>query len=388
MKRHRQIALVSVVQGEETTLEPILARTKPNCIILVICNRKQDNTGPWMIQSLHAKVSRSCTKLGLEDATIITIIGPHASKSLVDVSQFFSGIFSHLTGRGFDLVLDLTDLEKKWMILLYNAALRHRPCVHSILMMDGDELIPFWIYKQLTKAEKTILEYLFESHPKAMTPSEITEEYLQEHGHGQGSFISKILRNLNEIGLIQEDKEGRYKFITLSDHGLSLFCPEETKKYIQTHLSLPSVQNPFSSLISSLFQERIKMHEAPSLDKWLSFLHSTYFLFSDFQEATRLGFKKNEGLAFYLCQAISEMTASGHLPTVSEIDKKLMTKIRFLSSQAAARNDVIYHPTYSRFLNEKEPRRQQMLKRILALDPRIKTFTNSKKRKKDNATTI
>ncbi len=384
MTRHRQLALIVIVQHEETPLDLVLTKIKPNCIVFVTCPQEEhEDKIPAKKHVLISRTKRTCQEIGLEDINIMVINGPKITDPLVKVARFFNGLFSIMTGKGFDVSLDLTRVDKKWILVLYVSALRQRPCITSIFMANSNEITEFWVYKELTAAEKTILEYLNEVHPSSLTPTEITEEYLLEYGQGHGSFISKILRNLNDSGLIHVKKEGRYKHIMLSKHGLSLFSSEEIKASIQTQLTIPVPDDPFSTAVSKVILNQIRRYHAQTIKEWTKFMNSTYFRISDLHEAKSLGFSENEGLNFYLCQTISSrLEVKNSKPTLEELDIALRTRILSMASQETAKKDALYHPSIARYFKASKKQRLQLLSRMLNEDARFKDILSRKNKEK------
>jgi len=165
-----------------------------------------------------------------------SLLEPISTENFYQLLHYFRALLSYVEKLGYQIMIHLNSGLMIWRMALYLAAAEFKSSIYLTYLFNKDtgDIQKIWIYRDLSEQEKIVLEIL--SNNKRLSISEIQKIYKSKTGTGTLSYVLKIVKSLVEEGILLESKEGRTKYVVLSELGKSLGNFEEYSKLIKEQL--------------------------------------------------------------------------------------------------------------------------------------------------------
>jgi len=151
-----------------------------------------------------------------------SLLEPISTEDFYQLLHYFRALLSYIEKKGYQIMIHLSSGIMVWRMALYLAAAEFKSSIYLTYLFNKQtgDIQKLWIYRDLSDQEKLVLEIL--SKNEKLSISEIQKIYKNKTSTGTLSYVLKIVNSLVKEGILLESKEGRTKFVVLSELGKSL----------------------------------------------------------------------------------------------------------------------------------------------------------------------
>ncbi|MHA1820270.1 MAG: hypothetical protein ACTSU2_00230 [Promethearchaeota archaeon] len=380
-------ALITVLDNNIDTIKVLIQKFQLDWLILFEYKKNIKEQGHKNIenQDYKTKLDSFVKELPSKLRPKIDYIGLDGKDGgPYEFSANIASLFQYLMDKGYKVIVDFSKFSNIHALMLYINSLVYMDIIDSLIFVNPEnnfKINYIWKYQSLNNSQKNVLKYLAQKYPDKITPTELQEMYFSQYTHGELPFISKVLKYLNNKGLVEVSKEGRIKRVTLSDFGFSIMGSINSKTYILKQLKLlpegeDKQKKPIESdEITPIYKDMIS-DGFNELEKWKSFLSSVFLNKNDFLNAEELGFNKQDGIAYYLYKTLEELPDNTEISINDLVDKVSMRIEKSERAPSKINSSSIYQ--LNLFLNASKNNKNENISLLLKKNSLIKKLVEEK----------